>query len=124
MQQRIFKMQTAEKYTKDSNLSNVVSLNPEDIEDIIGDVEGDDEEKVQNVLKRYVDRIENINEEIDNYKNDEKVIYAEAKAAGFDVKILRQVIKRRKRAKAEIEEEEFLVTTYERALEQFNDMLN
>ena len=41
---------------------------------------------------------------------------AEAKSAGFDVKVLRQIIRLRKQEPAEIEEQETLLDLYKRAL--------
>jgi len=48
--------------------------------------------------------------------NDIKDIYAEAKSAGFDVKVLRQLIRIRKQEAAEVEEQESLLDVYRRAL--------
>lgn len=44
-------------------------------------------------------------------------VYAEAKSAGFDVKILREVIKLRKKNVAERDEHELLLETYLKALD-------
>ena len=48
--------------------------------------------------------------------NDIKDIYAEAKSAGFDVKVIRQIIRIRKQEPAEVEEQESLLDVYRRAL--------
>ena len=48
--------------------------------------------------------------------NDIKDIYAEAKSAGFDVKVMRQLIRIRKQEPAEVEEQETLLDVYRRAL--------
>ena len=48
--------------------------------------------------------------------NDIKDIYSEAKSAGFDVKVLRQIIRIRKQEPAEVEEQESLLDVYRRAL--------
>ena len=42
-----------------------------------------------------------------------KEIYAEAQGAGFDAKILRKVIARRKRGEEAVREEQELIDTYE-----------
>ena len=48
--------------------------------------------------------------------SDIKDIYAEAKSAGFDVKVLRQLIRIRKQEPADVEEQETLLDVYRRAL--------
>lgn len=47
-------------------------------------------------LKSAVDRIERLGGERDNLSADIREVFAEAKAAGFDTKILRAVIRRRR----------------------------
>jgi uncharacterized protein (UPF0335 family) len=44
-------------------------------------------------LRSFVERLERVNEERDELANDLRDIYAEAKANGFDTKVLRHVIK-------------------------------
>lgn len=67
-------------------------------------------------LRSLVDRIERLNEERKALAADIKDIYAEAKSAGFDVKVLRQLIRIRKQEAAEVEEQETLLDVYRRAL--------
>lgn len=67
-------------------------------------------------LRSLVDRIERLEEERKALGADIKDIYAEAKSAGFDVKVLRQVIRLRKQEPAEVEEQETLLDVYRRAL--------
>lgn len=67
-------------------------------------------------LKSYVQRIERLEGEKKDLAEDIKDIYAEAKSTGFDVKILRLVIKRRKLERHELEEAEALLDLYEHAL--------
>jgi uncharacterized protein (UPF0335 family) len=67
-------------------------------------------------LRSIVDRVERLEEERKALGNDIKDIFAEAKGAGFDVKVLRQVIRIRKMEPAEAEEIETLVAVYTRAL--------
>ncbi|HEY6431862.1 MAG TPA: DUF2312 domain-containing protein [Acetobacteraceae bacterium] len=67
-------------------------------------------------LRSLVDRIERLEEERKALGNDIKDIYAEAKSAGFDVKVLRQLIRVRRQEPAEIEEQESLLDVYRRAL--------
>ncbi len=67
-------------------------------------------------LRSIVDRIERLEEERKALGNDIKDIYSEAKSAGFDVKVLRQLIRIRKQEPAEVEEIETLLDVYRRAL--------
>ncbi|MEI7712779.1 MAG: DUF2312 domain-containing protein [Rhodospirillales bacterium] len=67
-------------------------------------------------LRSIVDRIERLEEEKKALASDIKDIYAEAKSAGFDVKVLRQLIRVRKQEAAEVEEQETMLDVYRRAL--------
>jgi uncharacterized protein (UPF0335 family) len=70
-------------------------------------------------LRSIVDRIERLEEERKALGNDIKDIYAEAKGAGFDVKVIRRLIKERKQDADELEEQETLLEVYRRALGEF-----
>ena len=67
-------------------------------------------------LRSIVDRIERLEEERKALSADVKDIYAEAKSAGFDVKVLRQLIALRKKDDAEVAEMETLLDVYKRSL--------
>lgn len=67
-------------------------------------------------LRSLVERIERLEEERKALSSDIKDIFAEAKSAGFDVKVLRQIIRIRKQEPAEVEEQETLLAVYRRAL--------
>ena len=67
-------------------------------------------------LRSLVDRIERLEEERKALGSDIKDIYAEAKSAGFDVKVLRQLIRVRKQEPADVEEQETMLDVYRRAL--------
>ena len=67
-------------------------------------------------LRSLVERIERLEDERRELGNDIKDIYAEAKSAGFDVKVLRQLIRVRRQEPAEVEEQESLLDVYRRAL--------
>ncbi len=67
-------------------------------------------------LRSIVNRIERLEEERKALGSDIKDIYGEAKSAGFDVKVLRQLIRIRRQAPAEVEEQETLLDVYRRAL--------
>jgi uncharacterized protein (UPF0335 family) len=57
-----------------------------------------------NRLRSLVERIERIEEEIRELNDDKKDVYAEAKGDGFDVKILREVVRLRKQDQNERDE--------------------
>ncbi len=67
-------------------------------------------------LKSFVERIERLEEEKRTTSENIKDVYAEAKAFGFDVKILREVIRIRKSDKSEREEMEAMLDLYCQAL--------
>lgn len=68
-------------------------------------------------LLSIVERIEHLEEEKSAISSDITDVYAEAKSVGFDVKILREVIKLRKKNVAERDEHELLLETYLKALD-------
>ena len=67
-------------------------------------------------LRAFVDRIERLNEEREALSTDIREVYAEAKGTGFDVKILRQVVRMRKMDKADFQEQEAMLDLYLSAL--------
>ena len=69
-----------------------------------------------NQLRAIVERIENIEGEIKELTEAKKEVYLEAKANGFDVKILREVIRVRKQDQKERDEQETLVEVYLQAI--------
>lgn len=68
-------------------------------------------------LRSLIERIERLNEEKAALGSDIRDIFAESKSAGFDVKIMREIIKLRKQNAAERDEHETLLETYRRALD-------
>ncbi len=67
-------------------------------------------------LNSLIERIERLEEEKKGISSDIRDIYAEAKGVGFDVKIMRTIIKLRKMNQADRDEQEFLLETYRKAL--------
>jgi uncharacterized protein (UPF0335 family) len=67
-------------------------------------------------LRTIVERIESVEAEIKELTETKKEIYQEAKGNGFDVKILREVIKVRKQDQEERDEHESLLDTYLEAI--------
>jgi len=68
------------------------------------------------LLKSFVERIERLEEEKASIAGDVKDVYGEAKAQGFDTKILRKVIAIRKKDRHQREEEEAILDVYLEAL--------
>lgn len=68
-------------------------------------------------LRSLIERIERLEEEKAAIAADIRDIFAEAKSAGFDVKIMRVVLKLRKMNAADRDEQEFLTETYRKALD-------
>jgi uncharacterized protein (UPF0335 family) len=69
-------------------------------------------------IRSFVERIENLDTELQELSEQKKEVFAEAKAEGLDVKILREIIKLRKQDKDERDEHETLLDLYMRAMEQ------
>ena len=67
-------------------------------------------------LRSIIERVERLEEERKALGSDIKDIFAEAKSAGFDVKVIRQIIRIRRQEPADVEEQETLLDTYRRAL--------
>jgi uncharacterized protein (UPF0335 family) len=72
-------------------------------------------------LRSIVGRIERLEEERRSLASDVKDIYAVAKSAGFDCKVLRRLIKIRRMEPADVEEQETLLDVYRRALGMLAD---
>ncbi|MBA5727236.1 DUF2312 domain-containing protein [Bombella mellum] len=67
-------------------------------------------------LRSIIDRVERLEEERKALGADIRDVFQEAKSAGFDVKVVKQLIKLRKQEPAEVEEQETLLDIYRRAL--------
>jgi uncharacterized protein (UPF0335 family) len=63
-------------------------------------------------LKSFIERIERLEEERKALGGDLREVYSEAKGAGFDTKIIRQVVKIRKLDKSDRQEQEALLQVY------------
>ncbi|ESQ80539.1 DUF2312 domain-containing protein [Asticcacaulis sp. BYS171W] len=66
----------------------------------------------QGRLRTIIERIERLEEDKAAISGDLKEVYDEAKGEGFDVKILRKVVRLRKQDKVKREEEEALLDLY------------
>ena len=67
-------------------------------------------------LRAIVERIEHVDEEIRELNEAKKEIFLEAKSNGFDVKVLREIVRLRKQDQKEREERESLLEVYLRAI--------
>jgi uncharacterized protein (UPF0335 family) len=69
-------------------------------------------------IRAFVERIENLDTEIQELNEQKKEVFAEAKGDGFDVKILKEIVKLRKQDEEERDERESMLDLYVRAMEQ------
>lgn len=67
-------------------------------------------------LRSIVERIERLEEEKAALAEDIREVYAEAKGNGYDVKILRQIVRLRKMDSGDRQEQEAILETYKAAL--------
>ena len=70
-------------------------------------------------LRSIIERVERLEEEKKALSSDIKDIMAEAKSAGFDVKVIRQILRIRKQEPADVEEQETLLDLYRRAMREY-----
>jgi uncharacterized protein (UPF0335 family) len=70
-----------------------------------------------NRIRSFVERIEQLETEIHELNEGKKEVFAEAKGEGFDVKVLKEIIKLRKQDQDERDEHETLLDVYMRAME-------
>ena len=68
-------------------------------------------------LRSFVERIEQLEEEIKELNEQKKDVFNEAKGEGYDVKILKEVIRLRKQDQNERDERDSLLDLYLHAIE-------
>ena len=68
-------------------------------------------------IRSFVERIEQLETELKELNEGKKEVFAEAKGEGFDVKILKEIIRLRKQDEEEREEHETLLDVYMRAMQ-------
>lgn len=73
-------------------------------------------DSTQNQLRQFIEQIERLDEEKKGIAGDIRDKFAEAKALGFDVKAMKEVLKMRRKSKTERQEMEAIVDTYAHAL--------
>ena len=69
-------------------------------------------------IRSFVERIEQIETELKELTEAKKEIFSEAKGEGFDVKVLKEIIKLRKQDQDERDEHETLLDVYMRAMDE------
>lgn len=91
--------------------------------DLIGHNSGDTDEVGDDVggisgkrLKSFIERVERLEEEKSAIAEDIKEVYGEAKATGFDTKIIRRLIKERKMDAEKRNEEDEVLRLYKAAI--------
>jgi len=67
-------------------------------------------------LRQFIERIERLDAEKKDLADQQKEVMAEAKARGYDTKVMRKVIALRKREPDDIAEEEAILEMYAQAL--------
>jgi uncharacterized protein (UPF0335 family) len=67
-------------------------------------------------LRLLIERIERLEEEKKGIADDIRDVYAEAKAVGYDPKIMRQIVRLRKMKPDDRSEQDMLLETYKNAL--------
>lgn len=67
-------------------------------------------------LRAFIERVERLNEEGKTLSDDKAEVYAEAKGTGFDVKIMKRIIRDRAKDPAQRQEDEAIYDLYKAAL--------
>lgn len=67
-------------------------------------------------LKGYIERIEKLEQEKRDVQDHIRDVYAKAADEGWDIKVMKQIIRLRKMDDDDREEQEILLDTYKRAL--------
>ena len=67
-------------------------------------------------IRSFVERIEHVEAEIAELSEGKKEIFAEAKGEGFDIKVIKEIIKLRKQDQDERDEQETLLDLYMKAM--------
>jgi uncharacterized protein (UPF0335 family) len=68
-------------------------------------------------IRSFIERVEQIEEELKALNEGKKEVFAEAKGEGFDVKVLKEILKIRKQDKDQRDEQESLLDLYMQAME-------
>lgn len=79
------------------------------------------QQAAQAQLRQFVEQIERLEEEKKALAEDIRDKFAEAKGVGFDIKVLRQIIRLRKKSKTDRDEEDAILQVYMHALGMLAD---
>ncbi len=69
-------------------------------------------------IRSFIERVEQIEEELKALTEGKKEVFLEAKGEGFDVKVLKEILKIRKQDKDQRDEQESLLDLYLQAMEE------
>ena len=86
------------------------------MEEILEDAPQEQYRVTAGELRQFVERYERLEAERKDLGEQMKDVMAEARARGYDVKVLKKLIALRKRDSAEISEEEAILELYKEAL--------
>ena len=67
-------------------------------------------------IRSFIERIEQLESELKDLNEAKKEVFAEARGEGFDVKVLKEILKLRKQDQDERDEQETLLDVYLRAM--------
>lgn len=113
-------MENNSKYSE-TRIGKVLDREPEPENEPVMDCVAEKDAEVGGIakdrLRSLIERIERLEEEKKGLNNDIRDVFAEAKSAGFDVKIMRIVLKLRKMNVADRDEQENLTELYRKALD-------
>ena len=96
-------------------------MSKDDIEDLVGKPgkghnSGDSYRVTADELRQFIERWERLEAEKKDIADQQKKVMSEAKARGYDTKVMRKVIALRKREPDDIAEEEAVLEMYKQAL--------
>ncbi|GFZ79881.1 UPF0335 protein [Rickettsiales bacterium] len=77
----------------------------------------------KDALLQFIEKIERLEEDKGEIQEGIKSVFAEARMRGFDVKIIRQILRLRKMNSRERQEQEALLDLYKNALGMLEDEL-
>ena len=92
----------------------------DDLDDDLDDDLGADADASYRVtaseLRGFIERVERIGSDMDDLREAQREVYAEARGRGYDVKAMRKLVAERKRDREELREQEAILQLYREAL--------